>query len=305
MIPKGGTELMYDVVEEHLGQKYFDKIHLQKCGCHEEYIDDHKKNIIWQQSAHDQPCTTGMARDTFTDYMNAFVFVSNWQYDKFREKYNVDPKRSHVIRNATYGVEYKPKPKGKIKLIYTSTPFRGLDVVVSAFELLNRDDIELDIFSSTKVYGTQFYEEHDKEFEHIYNKAKSIKGINYFDYATNDVIRQRVAEAHIFAYPSTFEETSCISAIEALMAGCQAVVTNYGALPETCAGWADYVMYDSNHLSLAETYAEALEKNINDFWSSNTQDKLVDQNKYYNRFYSWDVRLKEWETLFNNTLKEA
>ena len=305
MIPKGGTELMYDVVHEHFGQKYSDKIHLQKCGCHEDFIVKNKKNIIWQQSAHDQPVVLGMARESYTNNIDAFVFVSNWQYNKFREKYDVDPKRSHVIRNATYPVKYKKKPKGKIKLIYTSTPFRGLDVVIKAFQLLNRNDIELDIFSGTIIYGDEFYKQHDREFHHIYEQAKITKGINYHDYAPNDEIRKHLADAHIFAYPSTFEETSCISAIEALMAGCQAVVTNYGALPETCAGWADYVMYNSHHLSLAETYAEALEKNINDFWSSNTQDKLVDQNKYYNQFYSWEVRLKEWETLFNNTLKEA
>jgi glycosyltransferase involved in cell wall biosynthesis len=246
-----------------------------------------------------------MARETYTECIDGFVFVSNWQYDKFREKYNVDPKRSHVIRNATWPFENKGKPKGKLKLIYTSTPFRGLDVVVRAFELLNRSDIELDIFSSTKIYGSDFYRDHEHEFQPIYDAAKSIKGINYYDYAPNEVIRQHLEQAHIFAYPSIFEETSCIAAIEALSAGCQAVVTNYGALPETCAGWADYVMFDADRIRLAETYAEALNKAIDDFWSSNTQDKLVDQTKYYNRFYSWEVRLKEWEDLFNNTIKEA
>ena len=81
MRPIGGSELMYNVVAENIGHKYQDKIHLQLCGCDEHYINDHKKNVIWQQSAHDQPCTEGMARESYTDYMDAFVFVSNWQYE--------------------------------------------------------------------------------------------------------------------------------------------------------------------------------------------------------------------------------
>ena len=62
---------------------------------------------------------------------------------------------------------------------------------------------------------------------------------------------------HIFAYPNIWEETSCISAIEALGSGLHAIVTNYGALYETCSEWPTYVQYDRNYENLARCFAVA------------------------------------------------
>ena len=40
--------------------------------------------------------------------------------------------------------------------------------------------------------------------------------MTYHGFKPNDVVRKALSEAHIFAYPSIWVETSCISAIEAM-----------------------------------------------------------------------------------------
>jgi UDP-glucose:(glucosyl)LPS alpha-1,2-glucosyltransferase len=81
----------------------------------------------------------------------------------------------------------------------------------------------------------------------------------YHGYAPNEKVKEAVMESHIFAYPSIFEETSCLSAIEAMMAGCHVVTTNYGALPETCAEFATMIEFEPNLKALAERFASALD----------------------------------------------
>ena len=101
--------------------------------------------------------------------------------------------------------------------------------------------------------------------------------------------------AHIFAYPSVFEETSCIAAIEALAAGCRVVTTNYGALPETCGSFARYVEFESDAGRLIESYAAALNDEMENFHSYETQHDLELQINHYNTRWSVIQRIQQWE----------
>src|SRR6185312_6187435 len=58
------------------------------------------------------------------------------------------------------------------RLAYTSTPFRGLDVLLDVFPRIRAacPDTELDVFSSMRVYGMA--EEDDRrQFRALYRKA--------------------------------------------------------------------------------------------------------------------------------------
>ena len=66
------------------------------------------------------------------------------------------------------------KDKEKIRLVYTSTPQRGLEILVPVFEKLAEvhPDIHLDVFSSFKIYG---WDDADKQFEPLYNRIRDRK----------------------------------------------------------------------------------------------------------------------------------
>jgi len=176
-------------------------------------------------------------------------------------------------------------------------------VLLDAFELLGRDDIELDVYSSTVIYGDFFHTSYGGQFTWLFDRAKQMKNVNYMGYVSNAGVRKALQSAHIFAYPSMFEETSCISAIEAGAAGCQMVTSNYGALYETCAQWATYVPYNPDRKQMAIDYARVLNTAIDNYWSDDNQEKLVSQVEYYNRFWTWDYRITEWRDLFDRISK--
>jgi len=299
--PIGGSEIMYYTVEKLLKTGWKDHVNLILSFCDYKYIDPNRKNVVWQQLNTNEETVALMADDKFIETVDKFVWVSHWQYEQFRKKFNVPAYKSVIIKNASQPCQYfRRSTEGKMKLIYTSTPWRGLDVLVDAFKLLNRDDIELDVFSSTAIYGPSFEKQTEGQFDWLFDLCRTTPGINYHGYATNDVVREYVKKAHIFAYPNTFEETSCISAIEALIAGCKVVTTDNGALPETCSDWADYVTYGPNRQVLAVRYAEILNRAINNFWSDSNQEVLRRQNEHYNGFYSWNTRIFEWQNLVDS-----
>ena len=292
--PKGGTEILYQTLLHKLGQEHLQGVNLFVNDLSPKVIKADQLNILWNHHSYNQPAIQNYKNRDLLNQIQYFVYVSNWQYEKYRYQFQIPESRSLVIKNAVELIEPKEKTE-KIHLIYTSTPWRGLDILLEAFTLLDRDDVELDIYSSTIIYGTQFFDENQKKYEELFEQARVMKNVNYYGYASNQEVREALSKSHIFAYPSTWEETSCLCAIEAGMAGLRLVSTNLGALYETINSWGRLVSYDSNKKNLARKFAFALNKSIDEYWTKENQAKLKEQHAYYKTFYSWESRITEWK----------
>jgi len=303
MQPKGGSELAYQALLKNVGSDWVKDVNLILSVCNPALLDTTRKNVVWQQLSYDQQNVALMRDKSFVDKVDCFVYVSNWQYEKFRNIYNIPEYKSVVIKNATEPFVYTQRSQGKMKLIYTSAPNRGLDVLLDAFEVLSRDDVELDVYSSTIIYGSDYSKQVDHVFKPLFDRASNMKNVNYKGYGENSVVREALQQSHIFAYPSTFEETSCMAAIEAGSAGCKLITTNYGALYETGSEYATMVPFNSNRSMLVRSYAKALNQAINNYRKQENLDLLQKQSDYFNTFYNWQVRTSQWKNLFNHIIK--
>lgn len=300
MKPAGGTEILLAGLYKHTNISQYEDINLILSNPYMDRIKYTKKNLLWQHLAHsDESLKPGYLDPSFMNAINSFVYVSNWQHEKYRWIFRIPLENAYVIKNAIEPIEFKPKPKdGKLKLIYTSAPFRGLDMLLPAFEMLNRDDVELDIYSSAKMYGTGYEAHTNGVYEEHFEIARNMKNVNYMGYATNDVIKKALQEAHIFAYPSTFEETCCLAMVEAGAAGCRMVTTNLGALYETGSEYARLMPMQAVPETFIPAYAKLLNEEIDNYWSNSTQGSLQEQSDFYNKNYSWEKRSQEWNKLF-------
>jgi UDP-glucose:(glucosyl)LPS alpha-1,2-glucosyltransferase len=157
----------------------------------------------------------------------------------------------------------------------------------------------VDIHSSTKIYGSKFEELEKDKFEPLFELCRNTKNVNFKGYTFNGEIRKSLEDTHIYAYPSIFEETSCLAVIEAMSAGCHVVTTNYGALPETCGEFATMIEFDSSAANLIERYAETLNSVLDNYKQNMYKYDLEMQVKYYNKYYSWNTRIQEWRNFLN------
>jgi FkbM family methyltransferase len=297
--PLGGTELMYNELMKRLPDAYKEHFSIFN------YIsqaDFSKTTIFWNQLSYDQQAIAWMSDRELLDKIDHFVFVSNWQSEEFRKIYNVYGYKSQVIKNACIEVVNQEKPIDKIKICYTSTPYRGLDVLLRAWEILNPTDCELHVFSSCKIYGKEFAESEDYKYQHLYDWCKSLPNVIYRGSVPNEILRQELGTFHIMAYPSTFEETSCIAVIEGLCNGLSVLCSNLGALPETTEGWANVYTYLENKEAHSQKFSQILFQEIESIKRQKLSNKSDVQKIIYTQRFNWDTRILEWKNYLTDIL---
>ena len=289
--PKGGTELMFDELMRRLPDNYKEQFSIFN---YLPQADFSKKTIYWNQLSYDQDAVQALKDPKLVEQIDHFVFVSHWQSEMFRKIFNIPGYKTHVLKNASLGVIPRVQGKrDKVRLCYTSTPWRGLDVLLDAWELANPNNCELHIFSSCKIYGPEFGE-NDVNYQSLYDRCTMLPGVVYRGSIPNFELRKELPIFDILAYPNTFEETSCIAVIEALSAGLRVVTSNLGALPETTEGWArmyPYLMDPSLH---AQTFSNVLLEEIELVRKGKLDHHLNQQVNLYNTRWTWDYRIQEW-----------
>jgi len=299
----GGSENQLRFLLKYLPDKSFKNINLILNNASHDLIEKDRINILWMQHFVNQKEAKNLGSKNFTDKLDHIVFNSNWNLEKFIYQFKVPTSKSVVIKNAVEKIDFQEKTRNKINLIYHTTPWRGLTHLLKVFKSLNLENVELNICSSTIIYGEKFDKVLGKTYENIFNECKKTKNVNYLGFVENKKIIELLKKMHIFAYPSIWPETSCISAIEAMAAGCEIVGTNLGALYETCAPFGTLVSFDSNLENLEKRFSKALLNSINNFWSEENQKKLRLQRETINATYSWDVRSVEWKNFFDEARK--
>ena len=295
----GGSENQFRSILKHLPDESFKDINLILNNANHDLIEKDKINILWMHHFVNQEESKNLGSKDLVDKLDWIVFNSNWNFEKYVYQFKIPEGKSVVIRNAIEKVDFVKKPKDKISLIYHTTPWRGLIHLLKIFKKLNLQNVELNICSSTIIYGKKFDSTLGKSYENIFNECKNTKNVNYFGFLDNKKVIELLKKMHIFAHPSIWPETSCISAIESMAAGCEVVTTNLGALYETCSPFGTFVNFDRNFENLERRYSKVLLNSIKNYWSDENQRKLELQSETINATYSWDVRAKEWKKFFN------
>ena len=218
--------------------------------------------------------------------------------------FDIPTERSIVIKNGvTSFPEVKPYKKGDpIKIIFHPTPWRGLNVILLAMQMVKNPLVKLDVYSSCQVYGDDFAKANDHHYVELYKQAAELPNVNYIGYKPNEYILENLNKYHMFAFPSIWEETFCISALEAMAAGLYTIVTNYGALFETCAEFPVYVNYVKDYKKLAQDFAYAIDAVANVLHEQASTDHLKFQQTYVKKFYTWENQAARWNNFLEGAL---
>ena len=296
----GGSENQLRLLLKYLPDKNFKDINLILNNASHDLLDKNRINILWMQHFVNQKEAQNLGSKDYVDKLDYIVFNSNWNFEKFGYQFKVPESKSIVIRNAIEKIDLIEKPKDKINLIYHTTPWRGLTHLLNVFKKFNQENLFLNVCSSTKIYGKKFNDQYSSKYEKLFEECKNTKNVNYLGYVDNKKITELLKKMHIYAFPSVWPETSCISAIESMAAGCEIVTTNLGALYETCSPFGTFVGFDSNLDNLEKRYSKILSNSIKNYWSEKTQQRLKLQRETINSEYSWDVRSSEWINFFDD-----
>ncbi len=304
--PLGGTELILANLKKALPE-LTDKVQIIMSRPENVALED-KPRILWLQDLPQDPASQCLKDPGFRSRFNRIVFASHWQQQQYNLFLQIPFGEGLVIKNAVPRLTPTlPKgygENGKLRFIYTSTPHRGLQLLAAAADALvkERQDWELHVYSSLKIYG---WDEADKQFEPLYDLLRKNPCVVYHGSVSNEEARQAVKDAHVWVYPSIYAETSCMSAMEAMMAGCLAITTSFGALPETCAEWAWMFSVHEQAQVMAERTHLAMRQALDSYSTPSIQARLEAQTDYYQTFWSFEARVPQWKALLEQVIAEG
>ncbi|THD42241.1 MAG: glycosyltransferase [Bradyrhizobium sp.] len=286
--PMGGTELMVEGLRARLGAE-LDRINLT-INDPGNPAGDKRPCVVWMHHDVNQSWVQWCGDAKLVDQVARFVFVSDWQRQRYLQTFALPAERCAVLRNAT---EVAPEPRSwrpapVLRCAYTSTPFRGLSVLLDAWRRVNPSNAELHVWSSMALYR-----EDDAPYRDLYARAQSTPGVTYHGVVPNPELRQTLREMHFLTYPSIFPETSCLSVMEAMAAGCRIIVPALGALPETTAGFARIYESGADAETHVTAFADALAAELEAPWGG-APERALDQQRYCASAYDWTARVDEW-----------
>jgi UDP-glucose:(glucosyl)LPS alpha-1,2-glucosyltransferase len=294
---RGGTELLYNELYHRMPYELLSKFQIVPSRP-PKTLDSDKIRFYWAHDLVGDPASETLRNGGWKNY-HKIIFVSNFQMVEFQRAYGIPSSHCLVVQNAITPIPDHEKPKDVIRLAYWSTPHRGLNILIPVFNKLceKYDNIVLDVYSSFALYG---WEERDKEYEKLFEQAKTNPRITLHGSVSNETIREELKECHILAYPSIWIETSCLVLMEAMSAGMLCVHSNLGALYETAANWTNmYQVHEDPHKH-ADIFYHVLDQSIASYHNPEVQKRLMVQKSFADAFYNWDGREVQWKALLES-----
>lgn len=194
-----------------------------------------KVKILW---VHDMDFGDRLtpARASFFD---TIVVLTNWHKQHMLETYPfLEADQLVVIGNGVDPSRFlAPVQRNPHKIIYSSSPDRGLDIILNIWPKIIEavPEAELHIF-----YGWNNFDKFMDQYpqlrafkEEIMPKLQSLPGIVQHGRVNQTTLSRELLESSIWLYPTYFKETYCITAVEAQLAGVIPITNRLAALAET------------------------------------------------------------------------
>lgn len=251
------------------------------------------------------------------------VFIIMGNQDKYDVKMNkVDNYLALSHRHKKFVSEYHNIPEEKIlvtsngldlsrfnkegitrdpyKMIYSSSPDRGLELLLDLFPYLNTKS-HLHIY-----YGFENFKDQDY-IDKVMLKIKDLNSnlgdrIFYHGRVGQDRLAQEFMSSGIWAYPSWFEETFCITALEAMAGGAIVVSSDFWGLSDTVKdGGILLPLNDDRNAVFTPEYQKEWIKNCNNLMEDlSLQDQWRDKGYQRVSRFTWENVAKQLHSYFQD-----
>lgn len=198
--------------------------------------------LYWTGDAPDQYLTYGIGDRRVQSKIDGVLTVGSWQADMLSSESGCPRERFFVIRNGVHLPWFDDSAAADVvrrrrKLIFASSPYRGLQLVAPLFSELVKQlpNVELHVFAGLAVYDKEQPYQGPEVAQ--YEQLKQVLSQLPRCYVHGNVTQERLAHEYLSSsllfYPCVFPETSCMVALDSLAAGCPVVTSALAGLPES------------------------------------------------------------------------
>lgn len=262
--------------------------------------------------------------------MTHVVTLSQWEKKRFSKRYKdigLTKQKSTVLRNGILyrdvqeELNYPDADQGfaerKPRVIYSSSADRGLDVLLEIWPDIREHvpEAELHVYYGWDIFDRIAAQNpillaYKQKVHKLFTDAGGEEGGIFFRGRMGQKeLREEMQQARVWAYPTAFLETSCITAMEARAAGLACVTSNLGALAETIGEHG--LLIDWGHEE-DEAHNQTPEYKS---WFAREVVKLLSQEEEWTSWHDaardgvekldWSHRVEEWHRLIQTTKASA
>ena len=174
----------------------------------------------------------------YKEKVNKFFVLSEWHRDFVSQHHNIPLDRLFMTSNGIDIEKFKNKniERNPYRLHWSSSLDRGLDTLLYLFDFikLNVPEVELHIFYGIDNWlkVAQYRPEEKAKIEAL-QAAMNKPGVFYHGRIGQEQLAEEELKASLWCYPTDFEETYCITAVECQAAGLPVIASNYAGLRTT------------------------------------------------------------------------
>jgi glycosyltransferase involved in cell wall biosynthesis len=201
----------------------------------------YKKAVFYSQDTADTPCFSGLKGNRkVLDFCSEVWALSEFHKKNLQTILDIPDKKIRIIGNSAEPQQLDVH-RNQLKFVYASTPFRGLEVLLKAWQTIvqRHPAATLHVFSSMKIYGAEKLD--DLHFGKMFNDLRTgrFKGVVFHGSRPHQEVIDSMKESYLLLYPCTYPETYCNVVMEARSCVLPFITSKLGALPET-GGKAGY-----------------------------------------------------------------
>jgi len=158
--------------------------------------------------------------------------LTDWHSNYIKK---IFPQFTNIVKTLNYGVSSNVTHGTKIKnsFIYSSFPNRGLVVLLKMWPHIYQQFPDSVLHLYCDIDGTWVNNVIPEEMKEIKRLLTSGQGVIYHGWVSKNILSEAWKTAEYWLYPCTFEETFCLTALEAAASKTFAVTNNLAALGET------------------------------------------------------------------------
>jgi len=195
-----------------------------------------------------------MSGQHISDYHRAvvdkFFVLTPWHYDFVKGHHALPDEKLQIVPNGVNVEifdEFDPSKKVPGKMIWTSSPDRGLDNLLYCLPWIQERVAEahLDVYYGWHNYKESVKSRNDvhgmRQIENLQKAIDDAHGVSMHGRIDQHDLAKKWAECSLWGYPTTFTETYCLSAKEAQCSGTPIVCSDVAALSTTVGDYGHLI----------------------------------------------------------------
>ena len=201
-----------------------------------------KRFYFWTGDGKEQLSNLGIGDLRVIKKISKMFAVSTWHKQTLCQASRFPEEKCVVVSNGIFPPYFSEDvlsqtPRHPRRLIYTSAPYRGLELAAQYFSILKKQipDLEFHIFAGLSIYDRdQSYQgAHVQAFEALKKRLQYLEGVKLYGNIRQRELSKEYCKSRVLLYPNIVDETCCITALEAQAGGCVVIASENSALPES------------------------------------------------------------------------